>query len=132
MAGRRPRSPLTLPEKGHNPFTVTARLLLAAFLSLAVVVGCATEPGAISVGSVLEPEQLVFLTRGVCVNTKVMRKRLDQALGALGVSTNYQFIDLDTLPKDDVRVGYPTPTLLYRDADIFGMPKPTPPFLEPT
>ena len=66
------------------------------------------------------------------MNTNVMQKRLDQALVALGVSKNYQFIDLDTLPKDDARVGYPTPTLLYRDADIFGMPKPTPPFPEPT
>ena len=64
------------------------------------------------------------------MNTNVMQKRLDQAL--VGVSKNYQFIDLDRLPKDDARVGYSTPTLLYRDADIFGMPKPTPPFPEPT
>jgi len=74
----------------------------------------------------------VFLTRSGCVNTDIMRQRLDEALGALGVPANYQFIDLETLPKTDPRVGYPTPTLLYRDTDIFGMSKPTPPFPAPT
>lgn len=111
---------------------MTARLFLAAFISLAVVTGCATERVVIEADNGLNPEQLVFLTRGACVNMKVMRKRLDQALAASGVPKNYQFIDLDALPKDDVRLGYPTPTLLYRDADVFGMPKPTPPFPEPT
>jgi hypothetical protein len=81
---------------------------------------------------VLDPEQLVFLTRSGCVNTDLMRQRLDQALGALSVPATYQFIELEALPKDDARAGYPTPTLLYRDADIFGMSKPTPPFAPPT
>jgi hypothetical protein len=80
-------------------------------VSLAVVVGCANEP-ATTAGSALNPEQLVFLTRSGCVNTDVMRERLDQALGALGVPANYKFIEMETLSKNDVRLGYPTPTLL--------------------
>jgi hypothetical protein len=31
----------------------------------------------------------------------------------------------------DVRT-YPTPTLLYKGKDLFGMPKPSPPFSEPS
>ena len=109
-----------------------ARLFLAALVSLAVVVGCANQPRASAAAGVVNPEGLVFLTRSGCVNTDVMRERLDQALGALGVPATYQFVDLKTLSKNDVRTGYPTPTLLYRDTDIFGMSKPTPPFAAPT
>jgi hypothetical protein len=50
----------------------------------------------------------------------------------MGRQKDYQFIDLDTLPASDARRGYPTPTLLYRGRDLFGMPVPAPPFPEPT
>ena len=75
---------------------------------------------------------LVFLTRGGCANTTTMRANLDGALKTLALPTDYQFIDLDTLPKTDPRTGYPTPTLLYANRDLFGMAVPTPPFPEPT
>jgi hypothetical protein len=32
----------------------------------------------------------------------------------------------------DPRTGYPTPTVLYKNRDLFGMPPPTPPFPEPS
>jgi hypothetical protein len=32
----------------------------------------------------------------------------------------------------DVRSGYPTPTLLWKGRDIFGMPVPKPPFNAPS
>lgn len=70
---------------------------------------------------------LVFLTRGVCVNTTVMRRNLDEALRAPGLVAGYDVVDQDTLPETDVRRGYPTPTLLYADRDIFGMSVPKPP-----
>jgi len=75
---------------------------------------------------------LVFLTRGGCVNTTVMRRNLDQALKALGLAAGYEVVDQDTLPETDGRRGYPTPTLLYADRDVFGMAVPKPPFAGPT
>jgi len=41
-------------------------------------------------------------------------------------------VNIGTLPKNDRRRGYPTPTVLYKGAEIFGMPPPMPPFPEPT
>jgi hypothetical protein len=75
---------------------------------------------------------LVFLTRDGCVNTTTMRTRLDEALKPLGLALGYEVVDQDTLPEADVRRGYPTPTLLYQDRDVFGMAIPQPPLLDPT
>lgn len=75
---------------------------------------------------------LVFLTRDGCVNTPDMVNNLDDALKALGWPTDYQYLDIGKLPKTDGRTGYPTPTLLWKGKDIFGMPAPTPPFAAPT
>jgi hypothetical protein len=82
----------------------------------------------------LEPSKkgLVFLTRDGCVNTTVMRRNLDEALKTLGLAASYEMVDQDTLPESDVRRGYPTPTLLYADRDIFGMAVPKPPLPDPT
>jgi hypothetical protein len=75
---------------------------------------------------------LVFLTRGGCVNTTVLRGNLDEALKVLGLVAGYEVVDQDTLPETDARRGYPTPTLLYADRDIFGMSVPKPPLRAPT
>jgi len=75
---------------------------------------------------------LVFLTRDGCVNTPDMVNNLEDALKALGWPNDYQFINIGKLPKSDVRTGYPTPTVLWKSKDIFGMPTPTPPYDEPT
>ena len=66
------------------------------------------------------------------MNTTVMRRNLDEALKALGLAAGYEVVDQDTLPETDVRRGYPTPTLLYADRDIFGMSVPKPPLPDPT
>jgi hypothetical protein len=66
------------------------------------------------------------------VNTTVMRRNLDEALKTLGFAASYEVFDQDTLPESDVRRGYPTPTLLYADRDIFGMSVPKPPLPDPT
>ena len=76
--------------------------------------------------------ELVFLTRNGCVNTTVMRAGLDEALHALGLPTDYQLIDADTLPESDPRGGYGTPTVLYSGRDLFGMSEPTLPHPAPT
>jgi hypothetical protein len=75
---------------------------------------------------------LVFLTREGCVNTSTMRTRLDEALARLDAPKRYAVIDADTLADSDVRRGYGTPTMLYDNRDLFGMPEPTPPIPSPT
>lgn len=75
---------------------------------------------------------LVFLTRDGCVNTTIMRANLDAALQAMGLPADYQFVDLETLAATDPRIGYPTPTMLYKGTDLLGMAEPSPPFPEPT
>ena len=66
----------------------------------------------------------MFLTRDGCVNTANMRTRLDEALDRLSASKDYAVIDADTLPHNDLRLGYGTPTILYRNRDLFGLPEP--------
>ena len=75
---------------------------------------------------------LVFITRDDCVNSPDMFINLDDALRSLGLALDYQVVNLGKLPKTDPRSGYPTPTVLYRNRDLFGMPAPTPPYPEPT
>jgi hypothetical protein len=75
---------------------------------------------------------LVFLTRDGCVNTPDMVNNLDDALKSLGWQNDYQFINIGTLPKDDVRTGYPTPSVLWKGRDIFGLPVPRPPYNVPS
>jgi hypothetical protein len=68
---------------------------------------------------------LVFLTREGCANSCIMRANLGEALKALGLASDYQFIDSDLLADSDVRRGYPTPTLLYSNRDVFEMAEPS-------
>jgi hypothetical protein len=67
---------------------------------------------------------LVFLTRDGCVNTNRIRSSLDEALKALALPTNYALIDVDNLEPSDRRRGYGTPTILYKNRDLFGMAAP--------
>jgi hypothetical protein len=75
---------------------------------------------------------MVFVTRDGCILTDQMRGNLDAALDKLGRGGAYQVIDLASLPADDPRRGYPTPTILLDGRDLFGMLPPIPPFPEPT
>ena len=77
-------------------------------------------------------DDLTFLTRGGCVNTAYMVENLDDALEALGWPSDYQYVDLDTLRDTDPRTGYPTPSVLYRGRDLFGLPTPRRPYGVPS
>lgn len=77
-------------------------------------------------------KDLVFLTRDGCVNTVTMRTNLDEALKALQLPNDYQFIDADALLAADPRGGYGTPTVLYAGRDLFDMPEPPVPHPPPT
>ena len=99
---------------------------------LMVLTGCsATPPGSTADGS-RSMKDLIFLTRDGCVNTDTMRARLNDALRALGLPADYQFIDADTLNATDPRGGYGTPTVLYAGRDLFGMDEPPVPHPSPT
>lgn len=73
-----------------------------------------------------------FLTRSECVQTQMMRVRLDEAIKGLTKPIAYAVVDLDELAASDVRKAYPTPTVLVGSVDIFGMAEPKPPYPEPT
>lgn len=73
-----------------------------------------------------------FLTREGCVQTKLMRVRVEGVIKELALSNPYHVVDLDALPSTDVRKGYPTPTVLIGGVDLFGMQTPKPPYPEPT
>jgi hypothetical protein len=87
---------------------------------------------AVSEKPVSLKNDLTFLTRDDCVNTPDMVNNLDDALNELGWPKDYQYINIGTLPARDVRTGYPTPTLLWKGRDIFGMAVPKPPYDVPS
>lgn len=105
---------------------------LAVLLGVATIVaGCSMEPAKRS-ESPASMKNLVFLTRDGCVNTVTMRANLDEALNALALPKDYQFIDADTLVASDPRGGYGTPTVLHDGRDLFGMDEPAVPHPAPT
>lgn len=75
---------------------------------------------------------IVLLTRAGCADTDTMRGNLEAAARALTPPAEFTVVDLDTLPTDDVRRGYPTPTLLFANRDVFGLAEPKPPLPQPT
>jgi hypothetical protein len=75
---------------------------------------------------------LTFIARRGCVCVADMQFNLDDALLACGWRRDYQFIDSGALEPTDERRGYPTPTLLWKRKDIFGMPVPEPPYDVPS
>lgn len=99
---------------------------------LVVVAAALVTASSVVTAQDAPPLPLVFLTRDGCVNTTTMRERLDQALDRMKVAKNYAVIDADTFAEGDVRRGYGTPTVLYDNRDLFGMPAPTPPIPSPT
>ena len=105
------------------------KLLCLAFTVCVIFLSACAQP-------VASPKKtaagLVFLTRVDCVNTPTLAANLESALETLGLPSDYQVVDLDKLPNSDARTGYPTPTLLYRNRDLFGLPAPVPPFPQPT
>ena len=102
------------------------------FIALLLTCACTTQQTARQIPPAdANATKLVFLTRGGCVNAGTMRANLDAALKSMGSTSTYSVVDLDTLPDADARRGYPTPTLLYDNRDVFGMPEPRPPFPQP-
>jgi hypothetical protein len=64
---------------------------------------------------------LTLLTEADCQHARTLDENLDYALRTLGWATSYTVVDLSTLPPDDARRGYGTPTILVNGADLFGL-----------
>jgi hypothetical protein len=106
------------------------RVLLSSLLLIAWA--CTTQQTARQASPAdASASTLVFLTRSGCVNADAMRERLDDALNSMSSTLKYAVVDLETLAETDARRGYPTPTILYENKDVFGLPEPEPPFPEP-
>jgi len=66
------------------------------------------------------------------VNTPDLVSNLDEALNARKRPNDYQYVNIGMLSKADSRTGYPTPTILWKGRDIFGMAVPKPPYGVPS
>lgn len=97
--------------------------LLVVFTVVSVLTACSKAPENRPL-DMPSMDKFVFLTRPGCVNTVTMRENFDAALKTLSLSSEYQFIDADTLAPTDPRRGYGTPTILFEGRDLFDMPEP--------
>ncbi len=89
-------------------------------------------PDLMAAGAPASGQGIVLLTRSTCQDSERMRTNLNAAIRGLSPAPEYTVLDLDSLPADDARRGYPTPTLLVAGRDLFGLPGPIPPLPEPT
>jgi len=71
-------------------------------------------------------KRIEFLGRSDCPHSPAMKKNLVSAIETSGIDKKYKYIDLASLPIEDYRRGYGTPTVLIKGEDLFGMPKPMP------
>lgn len=71
-------------------------------------------------------QRIEFLGRSACSHSPAMEKNLLSALEKRGTGNKYKYIDLASLPVDDYRRGYGSPTVLINGEDLFGMPRPMP------
>lgn len=60
-----------------------------------------------------------------CPNTPAMRRNLRAALQSLGHGLTFDDVNQELLAEDDVRRGWPTPTVLVNGQDLFGMRPPS-------
>ncbi|MBA4378820.1 MAG: hypothetical protein C0395_09265 [Gemmatimonas sp.] len=64
--------------------------------------------------------EISFLTRPGCANGPLMAARLRAAIEAHAIEATVTIIDASTLPSEDERTGYGTPTVLVAGRDLFG------------
>lgn len=68
--------------------------------------------------------KVTFLTRDGCPGSPAMHANLVAALAGLGIAEVPLIVELGTLPADDHRTGYGTPTVLIDGVDLFGLEAP--------
>jgi hypothetical protein len=72
-------------------------------------------------------ESLALVATAKCRYAPELMVNLNEALQLLNWPNDYQLIETDSLSEMDPIRGYPSPTLLWKGIDIFGMPEPSPP-----
>lgn len=75
---------------------------------------------------------LTLLTCSQCSAGAELRRRLHQALRQLGLKPVFSIVDVASLPRTDPRIGYPAPTVMWRERDLFGIPEVPAPYPPPT
>jgi hypothetical protein len=96
------------------------------FLTLvtALLSACSATPNAPEVGAAMTQVEVLGFTD--CPNTPEFLSRIESAAGRVG-GVHVVYVDQETLPEQDMRRGYPTPTALVGGRDLFGLPVPTAP-----
>ncbi len=105
----------------NNYDSVLKRILFLIIISFLAISCGGNEAG--NPGSKPSPE-IEFLGRSTCAHSPHMEKSLDAALKKRGIGKKYTYIDMGSLPADDPRRGYGSPTVLINGEDLFGMPRP--------
>lgn len=122
----RPASPLALElsmtKRCH-------RFMWLAVWVFGVVAGCAApqpQPSLMEPMGSIQPK-IELLGLPGCPDTPVMRANLAAAIDRIGKRWTFVYISQEKLPEGDLRRGYPTPTILVHNRDLFGLPEPTVP-----
>jgi hypothetical protein len=68
--------------------------------------------------------EVTFLTREGCPGSPEMLANLVAALAGMGMAEAPLIVDLGTLPADDRRTGFGSPTVLIDSVDLFGLEAP--------
>ena len=112
--------------------------LLFIGASFVLFLGCSSKPSheeqAESYTTITPSSavQLVFLTCDGCVNTPILLENLKSAAQSFNPHIEIETVNQATLNSFDARTGYATPTILYQDQDLFGLPEPARPYPAPT
>lgn len=85
------------------------------------------KPSAQASASALKIEVLGF---DDCPNTPPLRANVQEAVTMLKLQAKIEYIAQDKLSTDDLRRGWPTPTVLVDGRDLFGMAPPTVPAMK--
>jgi hypothetical protein len=94
---------------------------------LGMLTGCATpiaKPARSVRVNTTEP-RIELLGFTDCPNTPTMRHNLRAALAAIGEGWTFTDTIQEKLPEDDIRRGYPSPTVLVNNRDLYDLPVPT-------
>ncbi len=104
----------------HRSFTAAA--IAATSLSF----GCASSPTRTDVTNgdhAMHTIQVLYFDG--CPNTPPVIESAKAAAHDLGDDWQVEMIDLESLPEDDTRRGYGSPTILFGGKDLFGLPTPS-------
>jgi hypothetical protein len=96
---------------------------------LGLLAGCAAHPdhAARSAPMTVAQPKIELLGFPDCPNTPALRNNLKAALAAIGAGWTFTDTNQEQLAESDIRRGYPTPTILVNDRDLYGLPVPTAP-----